>query len=187
MAAPEPPPFDTGLLLSLCAGLGGVSPLADGSGSAFVAGEEALACLQDLQRLLRRDEPATRDVVLTLAAWNTLEGKLVPLLVSYASNFELLFNAAKARCFKPVCRRRLVLTRPPAGVRLPHAAQRPGGHERGGADAGAAQVQARAAGGRLGAHRAHLPAHRAPLSARLRPAALASPPDARAASLSAGG
>ena len=95
-SGPPPSSVDEGLLLSLVTGLGSFHKFPDGA-SAFVADEDALACLLDLQRLLRRDEPERRETLCRLAAWNTLEGKVLPLLVGYASNFELLFNSAKVR------------------------------------------------------------------------------------------
>ena len=92
------PTLDTGHLLSLCSGLGGVRDLPSG-GSAYVRDEEALESLVDLQRFLRRDDPATRDCVRQLADWATLRGHIIPLMCTYASNFDLLFNATKARAF----------------------------------------------------------------------------------------
>jgi len=98
MAAAAPADgLDEGLLLSLVSGLGGLQELKGEAGSVFVAHEDALGCLLDLQRFLRRDPPEARPCLVKLASWNVLEGKVLPLLVGYASNFELLFNAAKAR------------------------------------------------------------------------------------------
>ena len=100
MAAPvapaAPKTFDEGHLLSLCSGLGGVRELPDGS-TAYVRDDEALDCLVDIQRFLRRDDPARRAVVCQLAEWNTLRGHIVPLMCTYASDFDLLFNATKVR------------------------------------------------------------------------------------------
>ena len=100
-----PPPFDVGLLLSLVSGLGSVKQLADGS-AAYVADEQCLDCLYDIQRFLRRDEPATRDVVCQLSDWNALRQHFVPLLVTYASKFDVAFNATKVRVCVCVCLRR---------------------------------------------------------------------------------
>ncbi len=100
MAAPAvapPPSFDSGHLLSLCSGLGGVRELPGGAGTAYVRDDDALECLVDIQRFLRRDEPTQRAVVCQLAEWNTLRGHIVPLMCAYSSNFDLLFNATKAR------------------------------------------------------------------------------------------
>lgn len=80
----------------MCSGLGGVREL-PGGGSAYVRDDDALDCLVDLQRFLRRDDPATRDCVRQLADWATLRGHIIPLMCTYASNFDLLFNATKAR------------------------------------------------------------------------------------------
>jgi hypothetical protein len=90
------PSFDAGHLLSLCSGLGGVREL-PGGGAAYVRDDDALDCLVDIQRFLRRDDPATRDVVRQLADWSTLRGHVVPLMCTYSANFDLLFNATKAR------------------------------------------------------------------------------------------
>jgi Timeless protein len=97
-----PPPFDVGLLLSLVSGLGSVKQLADGS-AAYVADEQCLDCLYDIQRFLRRDEPATRDVVCQLSDWNALRQHFVPLLVTYASKFDVAFNATKVRACACLC------------------------------------------------------------------------------------
>jgi hypothetical protein len=102
--APPPgaarPGLDSGHLLSLCSGLGAVRELA-GGGCAYVRDAEALDCLLDIQRFLRRDDPATRHVVCQLADWNTLRGHVVPLMCTYAANFDLLFNATKVRAPAP--------------------------------------------------------------------------------------
>jgi hypothetical protein len=90
------PAFDSGHLLSLCSGLGAVREL-PGGGSAYVRDDEALDCLVDLQRFLRRDDPSTRDCVRQLADWATLRGHIIPLMCTYAANFDLLFNATKVR------------------------------------------------------------------------------------------
>jgi hypothetical protein len=97
VAAPAPPAaplFDVGLLLGLVSGLGSVRQLADGS-AAYVADDEVLDCLYDIQRFLRRDEPSSRGVVCQLADWNVLRQHVVPLLVTYASKFDVAFNAVK--------------------------------------------------------------------------------------------
>ena len=95
-AVPAAPLFDVGLLLGLVSGLGSVKQLADGS-AAYVADDEVLDCLYDIQRFLRRDEPASRGVVCQLADWNVLRQHVVPLLVTYASKFDIAFNAVKVR------------------------------------------------------------------------------------------
>jgi len=96
LAPPAAASFDEGELLSLCSGLGSTQTLSDGT-LCYVREEDCLGCLLDIQRFLRRDEPATRDVVCKLAEWNVLRQHVVPLLITYASKFELLFNATKAR------------------------------------------------------------------------------------------
>ncbi|KAJ3135876.1 Topoisomerase 1-associated factor 1 [Geranomyces variabilis] len=89
-----PPPADSHLL-SICAALGGleqVDTYVEGVGivsqKQYVLGDETLACLRDLKRLLRTDERSKdRTVVRALGRWKILQTDLLPILrVAHASN-----------------------------------------------------------------------------------------------------
>jgi timeless len=51
--------------------------------------------LKDLQRFLRRDSPETRDAFMLLGRYNLAKTDLVPLLITYPNDEELLYNALK--------------------------------------------------------------------------------------------
>ena len=50
-------------------------------------------CLKDLQRFLRQDHPATRPAFTALSKYNVARADLVPLIVTYPADVELVFNA----------------------------------------------------------------------------------------------
>lgn len=51
------------------------------------------ACLKDLQRFLRRDDPATRPAFTLLSRFNLAKSDLVPLLTRYADDEEVVVQA----------------------------------------------------------------------------------------------
>lgn len=51
------------------------------------------ACLKDLQRFLRRDDPSTRPAFTHLARFNLAKSDLVPLLTRYAEDEDLVTHA----------------------------------------------------------------------------------------------
>jgi hypothetical protein len=53
----------------------------------------AAACLKDLQRCLRRDDPDTRDVFFKLGEFDTAKNDLVPIIVTYPDDTDLVYNA----------------------------------------------------------------------------------------------
>lgn len=52
-------------------------------------------CLKDLQRLLRRDDPHTRDVFHVLGEWNVVKANLIPLILSEKGDELLVLNAGE--------------------------------------------------------------------------------------------
>jgi hypothetical protein len=55
------------------------------------------ACLKDLQRFLRRDDPENRDAFFKLGELTLAASHLVPLLVTYPGDEDLALNAREAR------------------------------------------------------------------------------------------
>lgn len=85
--------FDEGLLLSLTNQLGSVQEV-DGL-AVYVADEDCLACLGDISRFLRRDDPKTRDVIIALSDWNIMRSHVVPIILQYNKEPEMLLAATK--------------------------------------------------------------------------------------------
>lgn len=55
-------------------------------------------CLKDLQRFLRQDQPATRPAFAALSRYNVARADLVPLIVAYPADVDLVFNACTMYC-----------------------------------------------------------------------------------------
>ena len=53
----------------------------------------AAACLKDLQRFLRNDDPKTREALQILGQYNIAKTDLVPLIVTYPRDSDLVYNA----------------------------------------------------------------------------------------------
>lgn len=51
--------------------------------------------MKDLQRFMRRDNPRTRDVFMTLGHWNIVRSDLMPLIATHHQEKALLLNAGK--------------------------------------------------------------------------------------------
>jgi hypothetical protein len=51
------------------------------------------ACLKDLARFLRRDDPETRDALFKLGQLQTVENDICPLLVAHPTDAELVYHA----------------------------------------------------------------------------------------------
>ena len=56
----------------------------------FIRGENCLEWLQDLQRVLRRDDEMIRECALTIGKWNIVETKLIPLMLESRDDTRLL-------------------------------------------------------------------------------------------------
>ena len=61
----------------------------------YVPGEECLACLNDLQRYLRRDNPKEMAAHKQLGEWAVAKMHLLPMLLSQAHDGRLVFNLLK--------------------------------------------------------------------------------------------
>jgi len=54
--------------------------------------------LKDLQRFLRKDDPDTREVFFKLGAFDTARKDLVPLLIHYPQDHDIVYNAREWYC-----------------------------------------------------------------------------------------
>ncbi|KAJ3148043.1 Topoisomerase 1-associated factor 1 [Geranomyces michiganensis] len=105
---PPPPPADSHIL-SICAALGGleeVDTCVDGvvsSHKQYVLGDETLACLRDLKRLLRTDERSKdRTVVRALGRWKILQTDLLPILRVAHADGKVKIAQAVLQLFVPL-------------------------------------------------------------------------------------
>ncbi|KAK9804992.1 hypothetical protein WJX73_009460 [Symbiochloris irregularis] len=90
--------FDQELLISVTGGLG--SWQQDESDLPFYAKDaDCLDCLKDLQRFLRQDDPEHRPAFTALCKFNIARSDLVPLIISYADDMDLVYNALKVVTF----------------------------------------------------------------------------------------
>jgi hypothetical protein len=61
--------------------------------SAAAAAAAATACLKDLARFLRRDDPELREAFFKLGQLQTVEQDVCPLLVAHPTDAELVYHA----------------------------------------------------------------------------------------------
>ena len=54
------------------------------------------ACLKDLQRLLRQDESEGKEAFQVLGQYNIAKSDLVPIIVTYPKETEIVYNACKS-------------------------------------------------------------------------------------------
>lgn len=52
---------------------------------------EKIESIVELQRMLRKENPETRDVFKTLCTWNTLKKDLIPILLTYRAEPKIVF------------------------------------------------------------------------------------------------
>eukprot|EP00850_Spirogloea_muscicola_P016653 SM000136S00199 [mRNA] locus=s136:393383:398241:- [translate_table: standard] len=98
MALFAAPLVDSDILIAVATGLGSLR--ADAAGVVrYVKGEECLESLKYLQRLLRRDDPGTRDIFRQLGRWGVVRRDIVPILVHYRDDDDLVLNAIKVLVF----------------------------------------------------------------------------------------
>eukprot|EP00850_Spirogloea_muscicola_P008972 SM000049S16743 [mRNA] locus=s49:408330:413055:- [translate_table: standard] len=98
MALFAAPLVDSDILIAVTTGLGSIR--ADAAGVVlYVKGEECLESLKYLQRLLRRDDPGTRDIFRQLGRWGVVRRDIVPILVHYREDEDLVLNAIKVLVF----------------------------------------------------------------------------------------
>ena len=83
--------YDEDLLRAVVSGLG--SSQEDGRGRVkYVRGYDCEGCLDDLRRLLHRDDPMERRYFRTLGLWDVVRGELAPLLCSCPGETTLVFK-----------------------------------------------------------------------------------------------
>ena len=63
----------------------------------YRAEDDCRETLVDICRFLRRDDPQTRSVVITMSEWNVMRAHVVPIILQYNTERELLLAATKAR------------------------------------------------------------------------------------------
>lgn len=67
----------------------------------------AAACLKDLQRFLRNDDPKTREALQILGQYNIAKTDLVPLIVTYPQDTDVVYNACEPLLQPQHCRHQL--------------------------------------------------------------------------------
>ncbi|CAG9467441.1 unnamed protein product [Pedinophyceae sp. YPF-701] len=94
--------FDKELLIDTASGLG-KWPLNERDKELrpgiYTKSDDVVESLKDLQRFLRRDDPATRGVFYTLADLKIVAQDLVPLIVFYPDEEDVVYNALKVLTF----------------------------------------------------------------------------------------
>lgn len=88
--------YDEELLRAVVSGLGSSQKDAHGRVK-YVRGFDCEGCLDDLRRLLHRDDPAERRYFHTLGRWDVVRGELAPLLRSCPGEKALVFKICAAR------------------------------------------------------------------------------------------
>lgn len=86
---------DEDLLISVAGGLGRF----DEEANVYRKDSDCLECLKDLQRFLRRDDPFSRDVFHRLVQWDLVSTDIVPLIVQYQEDQDIVYNALKILTF----------------------------------------------------------------------------------------
>lgn len=87
--------IDLELLLSLANGLGQTSK----ETGAYEKSEDCVECLRDIQRFLRRDDPANRPAFCRLASWHTVRADILPILSTYPRDAALVYECLKVLVF----------------------------------------------------------------------------------------
>ena len=86
---------DEDLLISVSGGLGRF----DEEKEVYRKDADCVECLKDLQRFLRRDDPYERQVFFRLGQWDLVSTDLVPLIVQYQEDGDVVYNALKVLTF----------------------------------------------------------------------------------------
>ncbi|KAI8821883.1 timeless protein-domain-containing protein [Fimicolochytrium jonesii] len=97
-------------LLSICAALGGyeeserfVEGVGLVEGRYYVMGDETLACLRDLKKLLRNDQSSKEKTVLrALGRWNILQTDLIPILLAAKATGQEKISQTVVQLFVPL-------------------------------------------------------------------------------------
>ena len=86
---------DEDLLISVSGGLGRY----DEEANVYRKDADCLECLKDLQRFLRRDDQYHREVFHRLGQWDLVSTDIVPLIVHYQDDQDVVYNALKILTF----------------------------------------------------------------------------------------
>lgn len=90
--------FDEELLRAVVSGLG--SAQEDGKGRLkYVRGYDCEGCLDDMRRLLHRDDADSRSYFRTLGKWDVVRSDLAPLLCNCPSENQLVFKIRKSHTY----------------------------------------------------------------------------------------
>eukprot|EP00743_Colponemidia_sp_Colp-15_P007910 GILK01008568.1.p1 GENE.GILK01008568.1~~GILK01008568.1.p1 ORF type:complete len:1379 (-),score=332.12 GILK01008568.1:34-4131(-) len=81
-------------IIACVQGLGGLRETEDGV-EVYVKGEDCIECIRDLMRYVRRDDPETLEVHKQLGGFCTLQDDLIPLILAYREESELVFAVTK--------------------------------------------------------------------------------------------
>lgn len=90
---------------------GGTSSTAEGRPSKYAE------CLKDLQRFLRRDNTVKRPAFFTLSKSNISKSDLVPLLLAYPDNKDVVFNSG-ARFLQAVLSAEILTIKPVSFINI---------------------------------------------------------------------
>lgn len=90
--------MDTEHVTAVCTGLGSLREDASGR-DVYVKHGDCLGNLKHLQRFLRRDDPSQRDIFMQLGKWNTIRQDILPIIIHYRHDFDLVLNAVKVMVF----------------------------------------------------------------------------------------
>ncbi|KAG0582042.1 hypothetical protein KC19_3G029100 [Ceratodon purpureus] len=108
--------MDTEHVTAVCTGLGSLrEDLASGR-DVYVKHADCLVNLKHLQRFLRRDDPQQRDIFMQLGKWNTIRQDVLPIIIHYRDDFDLVLNAVKVMVF-------LTMPIDPSSVDIPQQLQ----------------------------------------------------------------
>eukprot|EP00884_Botryococcus_braunii_P014003 jgi/Botrbrau1/22603/Bobra.176_1s0033.1 len=87
--------LDLELLLSVVGGLGSW----DSDKSVYEKSDDCIDCLKDLQRFLRQDDPLNREAFMHLGKQNIVKSDLIPLILGYVDDLDIVYNALKVATF----------------------------------------------------------------------------------------
>ncbi|KAL4422339.1 hypothetical protein ABPG75_008536 [Micractinium tetrahymenae] len=91
--------LDLELLASIASGgLGSWQTDAAGR-SVYVKSDDCIGCLRDLQRFFRNDDPEGRPAFFAVSKYNFARSDLVPLIVTYPDDYDVIYNALKVATF----------------------------------------------------------------------------------------
>ncbi|KAL4855933.1 Protein timeless [Chlorella vulgaris] len=91
--------LDLELLASIASGgLGSWQTDSQGH-SVYVKSDDCIGCLHDLQRFFRYDDPEERPSFFAVSKYNFARSDLVPLIITYPDDYDVVYNALKVATF----------------------------------------------------------------------------------------